>query len=207
MKLVVLSDTHNYNLSKLNIPDGDVLIHCGDATGTGHFNEWLNFTKQWNKLPHKHKIYIPGNHDFFKQLEQVIKGLFENTHILIDEQVVINGVKFYGTPWCPKFGNWAWMTSEIDLYERFKRIPEDTNVLITHGPPYGILDKNIDGKICGSYALKKIIDELPNLRYNLFGHIHESYGSTEIDSIIFYNASIMNEKYKPINKPWIINYE
>src|SRR5690606_26824204 len=133
MKLVHISDTHQ---ERMYVPNGDILIHSGDATSLGTVPEILKFKNWFNALPHKHKLFVPGNHDWlFQKNESLAREIMENTIVLIDEEITIDGVKFYGTPWTPMFFNWAFMKDDLELMDVFQNIPEDINVLITHGPP------------------------------------------------------------------------
>lgn len=200
MKCVAISDTHGMH-GEIIVPDGDVLIHAGDILGKGtlfeldEFNDWLG------TLPHKYKIVVAGNHDWcFESSERASRGLLSNAIYLKDESVVIGNVHFYGAPWQPYFMNWAFnLKRSEDLREKWQLIPWDTDVLITHGPPKGVLDKVIDGDNVGCEELAKaVIDIKP--KYHVFGHIHEGYGVLESEGTTSINACINTEKYKPTNK-------
>lgn len=215
MKLVFISDTHTLHNWMINkIPDGDVLIHCGDVSSRGTGSEIDDFISWFRSFPHKNKIFIAGNHDFGfeyrnttlqKSLEKIKKiGI----HYLQDSGIEIDGVKFWGSPWTPPFYNWAFMLDEDNIKEKWEMIPRDTNVLITHGPPYGILDLVSYGeKNVGCPSLMEEILKLKDLKVHSFGHIHEEYGSKVLDENgpIFVNASICTLRYKPWNKPIVID--
>lgn len=206
MKIVAISDTHN-QLSKIKypIPDGDILIFTGDISGNSleelnvkHFNEFLL------RLPHKHKVCIAGNHDFIFQKKdghELLKG--KGIHYLEDESVIIDGIKFYGTPYQPYFYNWAFnIKAEEDLAAKWSLIPDDTDILLTHNAPYGILDlAEYRNEHTGCRKLLERLKQLPNLKAHCFGHIHESYGLEKIEETIFVNSCICNLEYKPVNKP------
>jgi Icc-related predicted phosphoesterase len=213
MKLVFISDTH-CQLDKITVPDGDVLIHCGDALSSGSESEFKEFIKQFKKLPHKHKIYVPGNHDRYTELsEQNAKDIiFDNDLImLIDQEIVIDGVKFYGSPVTPRFGhNWAWnrdisINGKQPISDHWDLIPEDTDVLITHGPPHGIMDISVyQGNKCGCpHLLEAVYKVKPKI--HAFGHIHNWHGVKVYDDITFINASNCTEQYKPDFKPIVID--
>lgn len=203
MRLIFISDTHG---EIPDVPDGDVLIHCGDATMMGRRKEVENFNDWLGTLPHKNKLFIPGNHDFlFEENWKEAKDIMTNAICLKDEGLNINGIKFWGTPWCSRFGDWAFMHSEEGLKNEFSKIPEDTDILITHGPPNGILDKVVRGGWhVGSRALieaiKRVKPEIVS-----FGHIHEGYGIIEQDGIKYINASICDVNYEPNNNPVIVD--
>jgi Icc-related predicted phosphoesterase len=198
------------------IPDGDVLIHCGDVSSRGVGSEILNFLEWFSSLPHKYKIFIAGNHDFGfqyrdKVLQETLKDLQEkNTYYLEDSGIEIEGIKFWGSPWTPPFYNWAFMAGEKEIREKWEMIPRDTNVLITHGPPKGILDLTLyGGENVGCPVLREEISNLKDLKIHAFGHIHEEYGISVPDENgpTFINASICTFRYNPWNPPVEIEIE
>ncbi len=203
VKIVVISDTHNQH-AQIKLPKGDILIHCGDFTGRGMVHEsehalaWLNIQAKI----FKYVIFIAGNHDFnFDDRVKQFSRLSDNIYYLNDSGIELLGIKFWGSPWTPKFRDWAYMQSDGKLAVKWALIPENTEVLITHGPPYSILDLNIDNIACGSQTLYARIKQLPNLKYHLFGHIHEGYGREVIENITFCNCSVLNRWYELTNKP------
>ena len=202
MKIVTISDTHCMH-REVDVPDGDVLIHAGDMTGRGEMERLLDFCEWMNELPHKHKIVIAGNHDFCFEnwrRDEAIRMMEEVAVYLEDSSVVIDGVKFYGSPWQPEFCDWAFNLPRGEaLREVWSKIEADTDVLITHGPPLGILDKCPGGNV-GDEELAKAIDGL-NLKYHIFGHIHEGYGTTKAGEVTHINASNCTGSYRPINPP------
>lgn len=212
MKLVIISDTHNKH-DQLTLPDGDVLIHCGDATGRGSIAETGKFFQWLEKLPYKHKIFIAGNHDFFfenkSEINEAIKQAFlvvngGSIHYLEDSGVTIDGINFWGSPWQPTFHDWAFnLDSESALAQKFDLIPKDTQVLITHGPPYGILDQCPDGRRVGSQALYQSVMEVKP-EVHCFGHIHHSAGMYLFNGTTFVNAASLNEQYLVANEPVVI---
>jgi Icc-related predicted phosphoesterase len=200
MKMVAVSDTHGSH-DYLGVPDGDVLIHCGDAelSDWGRYNSFLRW---FDSQPHDHKLFVPGNHDFLMQTNTfncVLDFEKHGIYTLIDKEHVIDDVKFYGSPWTPMFNNWAFMKSEKYLKSHWDSIPEDTNVLITHGPAYGLGDAiTRTTKHLGSKSLEKRLRKLPNLDYHFFGHIHSSSGilNDEETGFVSCNCSVLNEQYK-----------
>jgi len=208
LRVVVLSDTHgaHWDITKYNkIPDGDVLVVTGDFQSYGKKRELINFNEWLGVLPHMHKIVIAGNHDRTAWLQQKedTKLMFKNAIYLQDEELVIGGIKFYGFPWTPEFCGWHFMLDRGS--DKFKRkcelIPEDTDVLLSHGPPMYKLDWSEFGKEhMGSEELRDRV-ELIKPRYHIFGHNHAGYGGTQNEHTTFINAATCNEKYLPVNKP------
>jgi Icc-related predicted phosphoesterase len=135
--------------------------------------------------------------------------------LLIHESIEIGGFKIFGSPYTPFFHNWAFNIFRGEgLVEKWSQIPDDTQVLITHGPPMGILDEVIsfNGKKCewevekvGCAALYNRIQELKSLKLHIFGHIHPGAGTKQINGVTYINASTCNEQYKPVNGPMIFS--
>lgn len=222
-RIICLSDTHNYN-EQIQVPDGDILLHAGDATMVGNKKELTKFVTWYASLPHKHKIWIAGNHDFGMDFDQSNYEVWctrrmRRPHVLSEIReyildlcnqlgvtylnnsgVEIEGLKIWGSPDQPAFCGWAFNRSHKFLEEHWKTIPDDTNILITHTPAYGILDQLETEESVGDPALTKRIDELQNLKLHVFGHIHPSYGILEIGNTKHVNASILDDRYKVTNK-------
>jgi len=192
---------------QLAIPDGDVLIHAGDIGVERNINRLVDFNDWLGELPHKHKIVIPGNHDVAIETSQLMaREILSNCHFLIDEEVVIEGIKFWGSPWQPEFCNWSWNLPRGKALEKvWSWIPDDTDVLITHGPPRGILDLVVVGALhegCTDLRIR-VFDVKPKV--HIFGHIHEGYGQEEHEGIRFINASTCDFHYRPINPPVVVD--
>ncbi len=209
--LVFISDTHGLH-DRIEVPDGDILIHCGDISSRGLLNEVTKFSNWFCKLPHKHKVIIPGNHDFiFEKNNQIHKELFEDKGVtfLNDSQTEIEGIKIWGSPITPYFHNWAFNRfrgSSIEAH--WNKIPEGMDIVITHGPPANIgdLGRVIEGEDVGCEDLYKTLVHRVKPKINCFGHIHEGYGIIEQDEIIFINCSILNRSYKISNEPIKVKY-
>lgn len=209
MKLVLISDTH-CRLEDVTIPEGDLLIHAGDLTFQGSIQEVSKEAQQLAAIRHRFThgiIFVPGNHDWgFERNEGLFRDIMDTTRVLINEAVTIDGHNFYGSPVSPSFCNWAFNVDRgPEIAQVWDRIPADTNVLITHGPPYGSRDACPDGARVGCVDLAERIKSLPDLRLHVFGHIHHSYGTRLEGNVHYINASICTEKYKPTNQPIIIN--
>jgi Icc-related predicted phosphoesterase len=203
MRLVCVSDTHGYH-DAMHVPDGDVLIHAGDLTKCGTLEE-VRAAGDWlTKLPHKHKLVVAGNHDFlFERDPAAARALFTHATYLEDEAVEIDGVRFYGSPYTPEFFNWAFMLPRGEaLRAKWSRIPNDVDVLVTHGPPNKVLDRTVHGDHAGCEALAERVAELkPKL--HVFGHIHEGYGIRDDGPTRYMNASICTFDYRPKNAPMV----
>ena len=211
MRICCISDTH-CQAKKIVMPDADILVHAGDALGRGEMSElavfcdWMDRQRQYD-----HIIFVAGNHDgcfqdelTSNQARKMIAGA--GVTYLQDDSVTIEGVKFYGSPWQPEFCNWAFnLPRGHMLREKWKMIPDDTNVLVTHGPPHMIGDTVVDGRNEGCRDLRTRIDELQHLKLHVFGHIHHSAGLYTMIGKPFVNAAICNERYAPVNPPIVVD--
>lgn len=205
MKLVLISDTHERH-EKVNVPHGDVLVHAGDFTMLGEepyiadFNRWLGY------LPHKRKVVIAGNHEM--RWTPAKAAMLTNATYLQDSSCVIDGLKFYGSPYTPTFFDWAFMLPRGEsMYQHWLKIPHDTDVLITHGPPKGKLDFSDYGKENVGCSDLAVIVEAIKPKLHVFGHIHGAYGQEQANGTTYVNASVVNEKYQPVNEPVVIDVE
>ena len=224
MKIVCVSDTHGM-IKQAGFPQGDVLILAGDILKNYVRNPLLDAFQQEaglreldafvKTLGFKHVLMIAGNHDWLFERNKSAIQLAKNIIYLQDKEIVIDGVKFYGTPWQPEFCGWAFNLPRkgAKLRRVWENIPNDVNVLITHGPPWGILDKidpngtdhlSRDVEPLGCELLKERVEELKSLKLHTFGHIHGSYGQTTIDGVVYLNASLCDEGYQPVNPPQMI---
>lgn len=208
MRIWHISDTHGYH-DLLTVPEGiDLIIHTGDCSNNKEASlnesEVFNFIDWFKALPGL-KLFVPGNHDTSIERGLVRDSDFLNANIMMlnHSDVVLDGIKFFGSPYTPSFGNgWAYNIKREKLNRYWDQIPEDTNVLLTHGPPKGILDltENRDYSLeqCGDGALYKKIQKLPNLTHNLFGHIHSfksciNHGIRFVNNITYSNACILED--------------
>lgn len=205
MRLVLISDTHGQH-ERLEIPAGDVLIHAGDLTTHGQITELPAFNDFLRGLPHRHKFIVAGNHDFcFEEQPQACAELLSQAIYLQDEAVALDGVRFYGSPWQPRFFDWAFnLDRGAPLCAKWDLIPPDTDVLITHGPPWGKGDLNSEGERVGCRDLWVVQRVRPRL--HIFGHIHEGYGLTQAASTTFANASNCDLRYRPVNPPLVFDF-
>jgi predicted phosphohydrolase len=194
VKLVIMADTHGRH-EEFSVPTGDVFIHAGDFTATGHpyavakFNEWLGC------LPHRYKIVVAGNHEL--EWSEKKAALLSNAIYLQDSGTEIEGVKFWGSPWQPEFNHWEFnLPRGAELASKWALIPGGTDVLITHSPPQGILDQcHPDGCPLGCWDLMQRVEQL-RPRLHIFGHVHGGYGSRQWNGTKFINAAMLDEAYE-----------
>ena len=201
-KLCLISDTHGQNELLENLPEADILIHCGDITKYGSRKGLTEAVEILGRQSAGYKILVAGNHDrcFEKHPEECDDIINEAGLIYLEDSWAILGhYKFYGMPWVPVFGEWAFMGSFIELYEKWNKVPRDVDVLITHGPPKYILDLS-DGDHAGCAAHSAYMG-LINPRLNVFGHIHEGYGRLYFGETMHINCSLINREYKAVNEP------
>jgi len=209
IEVCVVSDIHGYIPS--NVPDCDLFIVAGDLTHEGRNGvkgaSWINkkFVPFAEDLKRRgiQVLVIAGNHDYCFQTHWHLLQPNVPWKYLENTAFHFKGLKIWGSPWTPFFFNWAFNTTESDLKRMYSAIPKDTDILITHGPPKGILDLSPYGMVnAGSTSLKDIIPTLTNLKLHIFGHIHHSRGELRTDSgLIHVNASYVKEDYKPHGSP------
>lgn len=190
-RLVLISDLHELH-RELTVPDGDFLVCAGDITffsrtiaAVRDFNAWLG------SLPHRHKIVVPGNHDCLLEQDQKKQSLISNAVVLINEGIEIEGLSIWGSPVTPLQGTAFGMSSREDRCLLYARIPQHTDVLITHGPPFGILDRAPDHTVhAGCPELLKAVKRVKP-RLHVFGHVHGAFGIQEVDGVTFVNAALL----------------
>lgn len=212
MIITFISDTHNrHHLLNDYLIQGDIIIHSGDFSEIGDLYSLGKFLNWFNKLNYKHKIFIAGNHDFCLQNKSIESNLlinnFPNINYLQDNSILINidnhNIKIYGSPWSPFFYDWAFNLYKNEIEEKWNLIPDDTDILITHTPPFGVLDFHNNNLGCES-LIKKINVIQPKI--TCFGHIHPSYGYRSFNNMHFFNAASLNNNYTKINKPITIDW-
>lgn len=213
LTVVATSDWHG-SLPE-SLPKGDVLAIVGDTLPVSNHSQ--QFQSDWVKdvlcpylaeLDYKDILLVGGNHDILFQdrggnSRKWLRWLPKKVTYLQDDTIVINGVIFHGTPWSNWFGDWAFMLPENGLVEKWKLIPDDCDVLLVHGPPYGACDLTFyDGMNAGSKTLReRLIEVRP--RFVICGHIHEGYGFDEIGRILVANVSQATVAYEPKNEPFV----
>jgi Icc-related predicted phosphoesterase len=202
VRLVIVSDTHarHEELGRLR---GDVLIHCGDGCdGFRRDPRDLERLDEWfGRQEFERILCVSGNHDFAVE-QRIARGeaAFRNATHLQDERCEFRGIRFYGAPWTPELAGWAFHLDAEALRSRWDLIPEDTDVLITHTPPRGILDQNSAGRHCGCPDLAQRLTEL-RPRVHCFGHNHASAGTTRRAGTVYVNASVVDRRYEIARGP------
>lgn len=223
LRLVCISDTHNLT-DKLVLPAGDVLVHAGDFSNVGKPKEVLHFNEFLSRQPFAHKVVIAGNHDIIFDLANyrslaprfhpgvffdaaAAKASLTGCTYLEDSGCVIDGVKFWGSPWQPNFYDWAFNeTRGAPIAKFWAKIPAGVDVLMTHGPPIGHGDICLPGRHrAGCVDLLQEIQTRIHPKIHVFGHIHEGYGATSDGHTLFLNASICTLSYAPANAPLVID--
>ena len=212
MRTWFISDTHGYH-DGLRLPAGvDCVVHAGDATNgyeiSAATREFEPFLAWYASLDVEHKVFVAGNHDAWALRQNNLDALRDaGVRYLQDEAAAVGGVRFYGSPWTPSFGKWRFMTSRDKLSEVWARVPDDTEVLVTHGPPLGLLDladtrAGQAGQVVtvGDRALRRHVLERVRPRVHAFGHVHDSrsgrcvnHGLRIVDDVRFVNASCVTD--------------
>lgn len=209
MKIVAISDTHN-NHNGILIPECDILIHAGDESFHGRKDEIEAFARWFDKQPAKHLVWIPGNHSqgveaYWPGSKHWLADISPRTNILMNSDVTLDGVKIWGSPVTPWFYDWAWNVERGEAIKKYwDMIPTDTFIVVTHGPPHGILDMTASGENVGC---KDLMDAMLRIKPKLmvFGHIHEAHGVFSTPDTTFVNASIVNRRYQPVYEPIVVD--
>ena len=179
-------------------------MHAGDISYRSTQPEIEDFLDWFGKQPFSHKVFIAGNHDFFFEREKdaLIRRLLPKTvHYLKEESCLINGLRIWGSPYTPWFFRWAFNKKRGEpLAKLWRLIPPDTDILLTHGPVYGILDTALNERHTGDVdLLNRVMEVRP--KAHVCGHIHEAYGMVKRKGVRFVNACVLNEAYELANKP------
>lgn len=206
MKICSISDTHN-QLSKIIFPyDFDILIIAGDFTINGSMVEILKFNKDLQNVIKKYRfknvVYIAGNHEkLFETDPSLAKSLVQNAYYLQHESIRIGNVNIFGSAYTPTYCN---LSFNIDrgapIREKWDLIPIGTDIIVTHGPPYKILDNDREGAAAGCADLLDVILRIKP-KIHIFGHLHSGYGEKFFNDIHFVNAASCDEEYRPVNQP------
>lgn len=207
-KFTFISDTHTKH-DRFIIHPTDFLIHTGDLTSRGKIGEVGAFLQWFSMQPAKHKIFIAGNHDWFfyndPSYAKMLVQEYPDVIYLEDSEVILEGFKIYGSPYQPIFYDWAFNASKDLLSAKWELIPSDADIVLTHGPVHGILDyTHYDKEHAGCEILKHHIQNRVKPKIFACGHIHEGYGTYQLDNTLYVNASCLNVKYEAINKPIIV---
>jgi Icc-related predicted phosphoesterase len=224
MKITFISDTHTRQgqIPYTDLPGGDLLIHAGDIMNSGYNkNDILDFLHWYDSIPgYDKKVFIAGNHDrmFENHPEEVKEILKQYTNIIYlqDDAYEIydletdKSIKLYGSPWQPEFYSWAFnlQRNSLQLSGKWEAIPDDTDILITHGPAWGSVD-TVAGRPWDNLGCELLAERIQRFRpkIHVCGHIHSGYGIETIDNIHYINASVLDERYEYTQKPWNVEWD
>ena len=225
MRITLLSDTHSkHKLSNSFLPGGDLLIHAGDFMSSGYNpTEAESFFSWYDSISgYETKIFISGNHDRIMENEpswvsSKLMG-YPTIEYLQDDGLTLyfdgpNGdfpednIHIWGSPWQPHFMNWAFnLERGEEISKKWNLIPKNTDILITHGPPFGKLDFVNRGGNVGCEDLLSAVKRIKP-KIHVFGHIHEGAGYVFDGTTHFFNASILNDRYEFRNKPITFDWD
>lgn len=234
-RLVCLSDTHGQHhrlTGALAVPDGDVLLFAGDACAKGTPDEWAAFCRWLGALPHPHKVVVPGNHDWPLQPDRprwqvharYPEAVRASAHrqaedagavLLVDAEATVGGLRIFGQPWVPAFYNWAFNLPRrsAPMAEARALIPRGLDVLVTHGPGYGRLDRTVRGERVGCEVLANRLGALAKEKHaprlHVHGDIHEASGVRRPregrPGRVTVNAAVLDARYRPAFAPRVID--
>lgn len=204
VRIVCLSDTHGLH-RQVDIPTGDILIHAGDFSGFGRSEAALRDFDTWlAELPHRHKIVVPGNHDSALEEHPFPHSLFQNAALLINEETAALGLKFWGSPVTPLYGG-AFGLCSADRRKLFANIPAGLDVLVTHGPPYGVLDFAPGGMHMGCRALLAAVHRVKP-QVHVFGHLHGAHSVSTGPPTTFVNAALLGANDLLMHAPIVVEF-
>jgi Icc-related predicted phosphoesterase len=221
MKIYCFSDTHQKH-RELNIPEVDMIIFCGDMSNNYNLIkntiECRDFLEWYSSLPIKNKLLIPGNHDRSIEHKWILPKEYPKINWFFNETKTIEGIKIFGSPYSPVYGDWSYVYSRIDAHKYWNSIEEGTDIIFTHGPSKGILDlaedyddrSNIVRVGCKTLATKI---GLVKPKLHLFGHIHScrrnglyNNGVYYSGGTIFVNCSCLDHGDNSLSSGYIFDY-
>lgn len=215
MKLTFISDTHSMLQNKeyredltRRLSGGPIIVHSGDMSSRGTALEILDFLEWYSSLPYDNKVLVAGNHDFLFEVDPTaaddLLKAYPSITYLNDSEATIEGIRFWGSPVTPYFNNWAFNRNPEEIRKHWDLIPEGIDVLVTHGPPAGILDKvELAWDELGCPSLKGAVSRVKP-KIHVFGHIHEGRGIRVVDEVTYINAAVLNGQYRPYNQDAIV---
>lgn len=193
LRIVCISDTHELH-DELTVPAGDVLVHAGDFTYMSQRPSMLRDFNRWlGTLPHPVKIVVPGNHDFLLEASDNPAAMISNATLLINSGATIGGLRIWGSPMTPLYGGAFGRRDEADRRRIYAPMPADLDILVTHTPPYGILDSEHGSKAHGGCPVLTDFVAGRKPRLHVFGHIHCGYGMLRAGEQMFVNAALFTE--------------
>jgi Icc-related predicted phosphoesterase len=218
LRILLISDTHQKH-HELTLPECDIILHAGDISGRGSYAAVGNFLQWFSKQKANHLVFIAGNHDIGLENPQwdMIRLLEEYPEItyLNNSGASIEGINIYGSPISPTFGRgWAFNRDRgEDIKAEWDKIPEGTDIIITHTPPYGKGDllipqyrrRNEDPNV----GCKDLLDTIRRIKpsIHLSGHIHSGYGVVVENGITYINAAVLNDDYMYVHQPILIEFD
>lgn len=207
MRLVLMSDTHGRH-DKVVVPPGDVLIHCGDFSYRGDEYDLMSFVGWLSKLPHKVKLCVAGNHDSQLEANPKLSDAFSGVaEYLYNSGTTYQGLNFWGSPFQPAFNNWSFNLPRNgeELKNNWDEMPDNCDVLLTHGPSYGVLDR-VGIELCGCELLLERVKVVKPL-IHCCGHIHEGRGFNDhsVEGVAFVNATLLDGSYKMAYNPVVLD--
>ena len=220
MKITLISDTHTrHHEITQDLPGGDLLVHTGDLMNSGrNIEDIKSFCKWFDSLDqYTHKVFIAGNHDkmFQDDPERALEivNSYKNIIYLQDNWVEVGSedkmVKIYGSPWQPWFYDWAFNLPRngMGLAAKWEAIPDDTDILLTHGPAFGILD-TVVGRAYDNLGCELLTERLERLqpKIHVCGHIHTGYGYDFKNGTHHFNAAVLDEQYDYTQVPKTIDW-
>jgi Icc-related predicted phosphoesterase len=221
VRFVCISDTHNLT-DQLGLPPGDVLIHAGDFSMIGSPDQVRHFDDFLARQPHPVKVAIAGNHEITFDIEKyqaikgrfplqnvpdpmMAKGLLRHCTYLEDTQTHAFGYTITGSPWVDCSGWGFHCDTEAEIASKWAKIPTHTDILVTHSPPYRVLDADLHSrKPMGCPHLLTRVREIRPI-VHVFGHMHEGYGAMHTEQTLFINVSVCNYDYRPVNPPTVFD--
>jgi Icc-related predicted phosphoesterase len=220
MKITMVGDTHNnHKLITDDLPGGDLLIHAGDISSMGYEHEITEFCKWFDKIDnYDTKVFIAGNHDWgFQNNAEKVNGIltgYKTINYIQDELITIQDgdkpeVKIWGSPWQPEFYDWAFNLPKNGpgLMSKWEMIPEDVDILITHGPAWGLLD-DVEGRRGDHLGCELLAERIKSIKpkIHVCGHIHTGHGHYFDGHTHYFNASLLNERYLYSQTPWKVEW-
>lgn len=219
-KLTIISDTHNkHKVLNGDLPGGDLILHAGDISSMGYEHEITEFAKWYDGLGYDHKIFIAGNHDWgFQNNVEKVKGIltgYKTIDYIQDELITIQDgdkpeIKIWGSPWQPEFYNWAFNLPNggWELEQKWNDIPEGIDILITHGPAWGILD-DVEGRRGQHLGCELLANRIKKIKpkIHICGHIHSGRNIVKVGDTLHIHASVLDERYNYTNKPITIDFD
>ncbi len=184
MKIWFISDTHNEHLG-LQVPQADMDIHCGDESTQKKTElnepESRRFFDWYANLDIATKVFVPGNHSTAIAQGKVTPVDYPDVHFLLHESITLSGLRLFGSPYTPVFHDWAYMQKRSRMDQAWQKVPADTDILITHGPPKGVLDLTHDMNSTGlaqvgCAALRRHVENRITPAIHAFGHLHDEKG-------------------------------